>query len=89
MFHLQICHSLLIYKGQDPWHTLYKWRLSGQKVYPWPDVSSPDCNLTQTRENKFGGRVKVRVRVRERENSERVKERKWVRYSEFHGFRLL
>ncbi len=25
VFHLQICDSLLIHKGQDPWHTLYIW----------------------------------------------------------------
>jgi hypothetical protein len=24
VFHLQIYHSLLIYKGHHPWHTLYR-----------------------------------------------------------------
>ncbi len=24
VFHLQICDSLQIHKGHDPWHTLYK-----------------------------------------------------------------
>jgi hypothetical protein len=24
VFHLQICESLLIHKGHDPWHILYE-----------------------------------------------------------------
>ncbi len=32
VFHLQICNSLLIHKGHNPWHTLYKLMSAAQPI---------------------------------------------------------